>query len=121
MANKFDAKIKVVSAFGSSTNKEKREQLQNQIKQVETFIKKQGIECSSALAESTAEAKTMVPRILKHASDEGDIDLIIIMTQQELEFSEYFIGSHASELIRKSVVPVMSVIPKETGEIIIGF
>jgi hypothetical protein len=44
----------------------------------------------------------------------------MIMTQQEMNFSEYFVGSHASEMIRKAQVPVMSVIPRDMGEIVLG-
>ena len=39
-------------------------------------------------------------------------DLVMIMTQQELNFTEFFIGSHAQEIINKSDCPVMSINPK---------
>lgn len=39
-------------------------------------------------------------------------DLVMIMTQQELNFTEFFIGSHAQEIINRSNFPVMSINPK---------
>ena len=40
-------------------------------------------------------------------------DLILIMTQQENDFKELFIGSKAQAIINKSEVPVMSVLPQK--------
>ena len=39
-------------------------------------------------------------------------ELLMIMTQQELNFTEFFIGSYAQEIINKSDFPVMSITPK---------
>jgi universal stress protein E len=41
-------------------------------------------------------------------------DLVMIMTQQELNFTEFFIGSTAQEIINKSDFPVMSINPKSS-------
>ncbi len=38
-------------------------------------------------------------------------ELLMIMTQQELNFTEFFIGSRAQEIINKSEFPVMSINP----------
>jgi hypothetical protein len=40
----------------------------------------------------------------------------MIMTQQEVGWVEFFVGSHANEFIRRSEVPIMSIVPKDTGE-----
>ena len=39
----------------------------------------------------------------------------MIMTQQELDFTEYFIGSTAQEIINNSELPVLSLTPEEEG------
>ena len=39
-------------------------------------------------------------------------ELVMIMTQQEMNFTEFFIGSHAQDIINKSDFPVMSINPK---------
>ncbi len=120
LAKLFGAKIKVISALWDKNNENIVNQLKAQLVQVESFIKKQGLECSVELVTASEKAKTLVPIILNYAREQGDIDMILIMTQQETGFSEFFMGSHATELIRKSEVPVMSIIPHETGQIIWG-
>ncbi len=57
--------------------------------------------------------KTAVPTLLDYAAKKGDVDLIVIMTQQESAIVEFFIDSIAQEMIRRSGIPVMSVVPKE--------
>jgi nucleotide-binding universal stress UspA family protein len=42
-------------------------------------------------------------------------DLVMIMTQQEMNFTEFFIGSRAQEIINRSDYPVLSINPK-SGE-----
>ena len=69
--------------------------------------------CSFEIVESDDDEKTLVPAILNYAEQQGDIDLILILTQQEIGIVEYFVGSHAQEFIRLSPIPVMSIIPKE--------
>jgi len=117
LAKLFDADIKVISALWSLNNENIVNQLNAQLIQVDNFIKKEGVTCTVDVINSTDDAKTFVPIILKYVESEGDIDLILIMTQQETGFIEFFIGTHASELIRKSTTPVMSIIPHETGQI----
>lgn len=54
-------------------------------------------------------------RILNKLSLELYADLVMIMTQQELDFTEYFIGSTAQEIINNSELPVLSLTPEEEG------
>jgi len=115
MAKAFNAKIKVMSALWSKNNEMIIKQLNFQLLQVKDFIEKAGIACETELVESSGKEKSLVPIILRHAAEEGDIDLIIIMTQNELSLIEFFVSSSAQEIIRHSDIPVMSVIPKELG------
>jgi nucleotide-binding universal stress UspA family protein len=115
MAKLFGARIKVMSALWSKNNELIYTQLVRQLKQVSDFIEAAGVECTAELVESTAVEKSLVPNVLRYAKDQGDIDLIIIMTQQEMAIVEFFVSSNAQEVIRNSEVPVMSIIPKELG------
>lgn len=120
LAKLFGGKIKVVSALWDKNNENIVGQLKLQLKQVESFISKAGVQCTTQLVEASPEAKTLVPIIMKYVEQEGDIDLILLMTQQEIGFTEFFMGSYASEVIRKANVPVMSIIPHDTGSIVWG-
>lgn len=120
LAKLFGSEIQVVSAFWSTSDIDIEQQLIHQLRQVESFISKQGIKCTANLVKESEDAKSLVPIMMKYIDEQKDIDLIMTMTQQEMNFTEYFLGSHASELIRKSNIPVMSIIPRDMGEIVIG-
>jgi nucleotide-binding universal stress UspA family protein len=115
MAKHFNATIKVVSALWSKGNQEVIQRLNVQINQVHNYITERNIKCQAEIIESTDGAKTMVPIFLNYAKEQGDIDLIMIMTQQEVGFIDYFMDSNAQEMIRNSDIPVMSIAPKEIG------
>jgi len=115
MAKLFGARVKVMSALWSKNNELIYTQLVRQLKQVSDFIEAAGVECKAELVESTAVEKSLVPNVLRYANEQDDVDLIIIMTQQELAIVDFFVSSNAQELIRNANVPVMSIIPKELG------
>ncbi|MBK7030454.1 MAG: universal stress protein [Bacteroidales bacterium] len=115
IAKLFGAGIKVVSALWSKNDAEIIMKLNQQLIQVENFILEAGIKCTAEIVESNDGERTLVPTIMKYAHEQGDIDLILIMTQQEIGFVEYFVGSHAQEFLRISDIPVLSMVPKELG------
>ncbi|RUA27591.1 MAG: hypothetical protein DSY76_05170 [Bacteroidetes bacterium] len=120
MAKIFNAKIKVVSALWDFKKPEVVNPLKAQMKQVEKYIRESGVEVETKIVEASEGAKSLVPIMMKYIKDEGDIDLVLVMTQQETEFSSFFLGSTATEFIRKSPIPVMSIVPKEIGNIVLG-
>jgi nucleotide-binding universal stress UspA family protein len=115
MAKYFGATIKVVSALWSKSNREVAKKLHAQLNQVHNYIVERNVQCHSEIIESTQTEKTLVPMILKYAEEQGDIDLIMIMTQKEIGFVDYFMDSDAQETIRTSEIPVMCIAPKEIG------
>jgi nucleotide-binding universal stress UspA family protein len=115
MAKIYGAKIRAVSALWSLNDTEIISQLTIQINQVKDFIQNAGIECEAEIIKSPAGERTHVPAILEYASSKGDVDLIVIMTQQEFSIVEFFVGSHAQEFLRSSEIPVISIVPKELG------
>ncbi len=120
MAKIFGANIKVVSALWDKNNTEIVNPLIAQMKQVKKFISDAGINVETKIVESSSDAKSLVPIMMKYIEDEGDVDIALIMTQQENEISSFFLGSTATEFIRKSKIPVMSIIPRDTGSIVLG-
>jgi nucleotide-binding universal stress UspA family protein len=115
IARLFGSGIKVVSALWSKKDSEIIMKLNQQIVQVESFILEAGIKCTAEIIESNDGERTLVPSIMNYAHAQGDIDLILIMTQQEIGFVEFFVGSHAQEFLRISDIPVLSMVPKELG------
>lgn len=115
VARLFGATIKVVSVFWSVNIRDVEHQLKAQMNQVVRFIEERNIKCSSEIIEADKESEE-VSKILEYSKQQGDVDLIVITTQQETSIIEYFVDSTATELIRLSEIPVLSVIPKDTRE-----
>lgn len=115
LARRFGAGIKVVSVLWSSKDKKIISDLLNQMEQVKRFIEGENVRCTTQLLESEGGEKMMVPRLLQYVDEVGDVDLIMIMTQQENKLVEFFLGSAAQSIIRMSRVAVMSITPFELG------
>lgn len=111
----YNAKIRAVSALWSVNDPEIISKLDMQMNQVKKFIQDTGLECEAEIIESPKGEKTHVPAILDYARTKGDVDLIVIMTQQEFSIVEFFVGSHAQEFLRSSEIPVVSIVPRELG------
>ncbi len=93
--------------------------LTRQLGQVKTFIEKAGIECTAEIIKGTKGEESLAQSIIDYANKvEGD--LLMIMTQQEMDFTKYFIGSTAQEIINNSDIPVLSVIPQMKKDLIVN-
>ena len=115
IAKLFNSQIKIISVLLSPGDKTIESKLKQQLKQAEKVVLESGLECSAELIPKKPDHKSPACSILAYADEQGDIDLIMIMTQQETGLFEFFIGSSAQEIIRRAKVPVMSIIPKELG------
>lgn len=108
-AKKFGSTVRVVSVL--LTNDEFIvNRLTRQLDQARKFIEKEGVECTAEIIKASSGKESLSDVILDYAGkSKGDV--IMIMTQQEEDFIEYFIGSSAQEIINHSEIPVMSIIP----------
>lgn len=109
----YGSKIRAVSALWSLNDPEIISKLNMQMNQVKKDIQDAGIECEAEIIESPSGEKTHVPAILDYARSKGDVDLIVIMTQQEFSIVDFFVGSHAQEFLRSSEIPVVSIVPRD--------
>jgi len=112
---KVDKAINIAKMFGSvihivtiveSDDEFIMNKLTRQMNQVSAHIEEAGITCTSEFSNGD----DVVDEILKVA-DRIEADLIMIMTQQEIGFTDLFISSAAQEIINRSDVPVLSVRP----------
>lgn len=107
----FKAAIRVVSVLQSS-DEFLVNRLTRQLDQVKTHIQKQGVECTAEIIKISKGDDSLAQCIIDYAN-KVDGDLMIIMTQQEANFTRMFIGSTAQEIVNNCDIPVMSIIPKE--------
>ena len=105
IAKFFKSTVKVVTVLTTSDefliNK-----MERQMDQVLDFIKDHEITCTGEFLKGS----DISDEVLVHAKA-INADLIMIMTQQELEWTEYFIGTESQQIINNSEVPVCSIRP----------
>jgi nucleotide-binding universal stress UspA family protein len=118
-AKLFNANIKVVSGLWDKESYVVQT-LTAQMNQVVKFIAQQGIEVRGEIIEATEGEKALNPILQRYIKNNPSIDLAIIMTQQEDDFTDFFIGSSASAFIRETNIPVLSIIPRQLDNVIIG-
>ena len=93
--------------------------IKRQEQQVVDFLRQKGIKCNCEMI-SNLGGKTVAQAILDYAK-KVNAGVIMIMTQQETDITEMFIGSSAQGIINNAEIPVMSVVPApKKGTSIIG-
>ncbi len=108
-AKRFGSVVRVVSVL--MTNDEfVVNRLTRQLDQVKKTIEASGVSCTAEIVRDTKGSHTLSESIIDYANKSKG-DLIMIMTQQELDFTDYFIGSSAQGIIHGSDIPVLSIIP----------
>jgi len=115
LAQIYNSNIHIVSIL-TSTDDFITNHLKRNLLQVEEFITEEKVKCTATLIEP-AKGQKFVEAVLEF-SEKKKADLITIMTQQETNISEYFLGSTAQAIIYNSNIPVLSVQPKVTTKTI---
>ncbi|MFY9311013.1 MAG: universal stress protein [Bacteroidia bacterium] len=103
------AAVRVVSVL-FTTDEFLVNRLTRQLGQVKAFLEKEGVECSAEIIKGMKGKETLAENVIEYAK-QAEGDLIMIMTQQEVDFTELFIGSAAQEIINHSPIPVYSIRP----------
>lgn len=111
LAQAFHSQICIVTVL-ESNDEYVINNLQRQVNQIQGILTSNGIENTADMIEKNG---SISDSILSYAK-EKNADLIMIMTQQEQNFTDLFIGSSAQELINNSEIPVCSIIPIKTEE-----
>ena len=75
--------------------------------ELKQIFEKYDIECVTNLIES----KEDIFKVINNYAKEIAAEMVMIMTQHELDFHDYIIGTNAQEIINKSELPVISIIP----------
>ncbi len=106
IAQIFDSVIDVISVKETS-DKGMLNKLQLQMKQVISYIKSFNIRVQGILLDK----KGNIAETVVDYCEANEADLVIIMTQQEQNITDYFIGSSAQEIIATCNIPVLSIVP----------
>ncbi|TVQ13576.1 MAG: universal stress protein [Bacteroidetes bacterium] len=103
----FGAKINIISILRGN-NKITKLLKQVQLNQVKNAIQKNGVHCE---AEFFVQKEKSVSEMILDYSHKISADLIVIMTQQKKSIIDFYVGSNAQEIISKSEIPVLSIVP----------
>ena len=110
LARIWKSTVKVVS-ISKDKDAEQRAKLTANLNQVKKFLTDGGVVADAELIR--AGGRSLAQSVLDYSS-ENDGDLIMIMTQQESDFTNHFIGSSAQSIIYNADTPVMSIRPMVT-------
>ena len=114
---KVDECIEIAKFFGSAVKVmsvvDTRDEflinkITRQLDQVVDFLSSHNIDTTGEFIHG----HDIAEEVMKY-SDKVRADLIIIMTQQELIWTEYFIGTASQKIINESSIPVCSIRPQE--------
>lgn len=106
LAQNFHAHLHLLSVM-SNDSKDQTDYLKAQLDGVATYIRNHNIEVSTNFIESSDDISTTVLNYAK----ETHADFICIMTQQEKQLKDYFVGSVAESVVNHSPIPVLSIRP----------
>lgn len=110
LSKKIGARIQIVSVMNPNVTP-KKSLIHKRIELVKDWILKQGVECESTIIQS--EQDTMSEALLNFA-EEGNADLIMILTHEEYIMANNYLARFAREVIHRSPKPVLSVVSRET-------
>jgi len=82
--------------------------LKRQMNQVRDYVVQHDVNCKAEFIEGSDVSDEIVKYAVKNK-----MDLVMIMTQQEMNWTSMFIGSEAQQVINDCDVPVLSIRPKE--------
>lgn len=111
LAKFFGGRIYAVSVATTPVEYD-QEKMRQQLAQVQSYIESFGIECEIRFKRTSGGNEKIAKELLNFA-DEVKGDIMLIMVQQEGDFSEIVIGSLAKEIIHKAKIPVMSIRPQK--------
>lgn len=108
-AKMFGSTIRVVSVL-LSNDEFVVNRLTRQLDQVKKYVEGESVDCTAEIIKDTKGGRSLAQGIIDYGQ-KAKGDLIMVMTQQETDFTKYFIGSAAQEIINESEIPVLSIIP----------
>jgi len=107
IAREYNAQI-IVLGLMRNGNEDYQRKFRIKIEQVEDFLTNHGISIESVIKQGEDLAKMTLK-----ATEELDMDLFVIMTEQEPSITGLLLGTYASKVINGSKIPVMAVRPAE--------
>lgn len=107
IARDYNAHV-IILGLMRNGNEDYQRKFRIKIQQVEDFLSNHGVSNESIIKNGEDLAKMTLK-----ATEELDMDLLVIMTEQEPSITGLLLGTYASKVINGSKIPVMTVRPAE--------
>lgn len=108
LAKAFNASVHAIAVLGEDEN-EYKPQMEVILHQVELLAKEKGVSYHNDVISGVKNRATAAVNY----AEKVNADLIVIMTDQDVELSGFFLGPYSQQIIHQSKVPVISVRPEE--------
>lgn len=105
----YGTTVKIISIINQDNFNQEKD-IKNKLAKTKDFMIENNVACTVDMVYNFDRSSLTAERILSY-SKESRCDMIMIMTQQEKNWKHTFIGSTASQIIKNSVVPVMTITP----------
>ncbi|PLW93438.1 MAG: hypothetical protein C0592_06180 [Marinilabiliales bacterium] len=105
----YGATVKIISIINHDNFNQEKD-IKSKLAKTKDFMIENNVACTTDVVYNFDKTHLTAERILNY-SKETRCDMIMIMTQQEKNWKHTFIGSTASQIIKNSVVPVMTITP----------
>lgn len=115
-AQKLQAAVTLVTVLDENLISQKL-RFSTRLREIADIFSSFNIKCDYKLIIDT---NPVWSKLLNKLSKETGADMVMVMTQQELDFKDYFIGSTAQEIIDNSDLPVLSLTPEKKGPSILS-
>jgi nucleotide-binding universal stress UspA family protein len=110
IARLLNAKVSVLAVLGTLQGS-LEENCRQKLEEIRHFLEQEEITSVADLVISD----NPVPREIISYASANETGIIMVMTQQERDITDFFIGSTAQEIMNKSDLPVLSIIPEDQG------
>jgi nucleotide-binding universal stress UspA family protein len=110
IARLLNAKVSVLTVLGT-LQAGLEQTCRQKLEEIKHFLDQQGIISAAELVMSD----NAVPKEIISYASANKTGMIMVMTQQERNITDFFIGSTAQEIMNKSDLPVLSIIPEDQG------
>ena len=111
LAKMFDVEVSVFTVMRTDWISLKPK-YQKRLKEIQQLFNAEGVKCSIHLKVS----EDSIPEEILQQARKMNTGMIMMMTQQEKEITDFFIGSTVYHIINESEFPVLSIIPNVSTE-----
>lgn len=111
-SKKLNSKIQLIT-IDRTKSAAQETKLLTKLKTTENFIIEKGVDCSAELIDND---ETPINEIINNKAKEYNAHLVVIMTRDEDNMKEFFLGSNARSILETCDVPVLSVKPWQENE-----